>query len=380
MPVFLRRLLLLLLVSCLDPTQVAVEITTDFDCIGPTKIETSSTVAFDGGFEATCHGVRRVGSIVFVPGAGNHFALQVTTRAPDGRAIVARRSLGYLSHTPLRLPILMSTSCAGVECAPTLTCVRSSCVPYEIDPHACTGDGCDERTLMDSGLVDSGSVDAADAGDAGDAAPTCKVFDSSAVRTCGKALEPLTPFSQWHFDELSTTISDPVGGNGPIQLPQPYARTFDNSFSCDHQLFVGQGAPELVLSTNPEFKTPPFELSFYLRSSATTGVVLSDFDGSSGWVLQTTKGLVDGGSSYLLALRKCNNGTCEDTPVQVDVTSVWHRVKMAIDSAGFGTLDVDGVKAMSVSPTYLPSAGPLRIGYPSTTFSGEIDELYFYCR
>src|SRR6185312_2524685 len=57
--------------------------------------------------------------------------------------IVARRSLRYIPHTELRIPVLLQASCAGVPCQDTETCVASACVPAAIDPSTCaTPQGC----------------------------------------------------------------------------------------------------------------------------------------------------------------------------------------------------------------------------------------------
>ena len=79
--------------------------------------------------------------------------------------IVARRSLAYIPHTPLRLPIVMRGSCAGVVCAVDQTCATGQCVPATIEPGQCFDSVCPEP-LPPS---DAGA-DAAEAGAPPDAA------------------------------------------------------------------------------------------------------------------------------------------------------------------------------------------------------------------
>jgi hypothetical protein len=50
------------------------------------------------------------------------------------KCIYARRSLGYIPHTALRVNVLLRASCEGVECSPDQTCKAGLCVSSEIDP------------------------------------------------------------------------------------------------------------------------------------------------------------------------------------------------------------------------------------------------------
>lgn len=66
----------------------------------------------------------------------------------DPECIVARRALRFVANTPLRVPIVMRQTCAGVVCDETETCVDGQCAPATIDPAACVGQaGCDEGAL-----------------------------------------------------------------------------------------------------------------------------------------------------------------------------------------------------------------------------------------
>jgi hypothetical protein len=61
-----------------------------------------------------------------------------------GGCIVARRSVRYVSHQRLELPIALDTSCIDVPCGATTTCVNGNCVPAMIDqcgPNGCMPDG-----------------------------------------------------------------------------------------------------------------------------------------------------------------------------------------------------------------------------------------------
>jgi hypothetical protein len=56
------------------------------------------------------------------------------------RCIVARRSLGFVQHSSLRLEIALSSACAGVLCPASQTCVAGECRSAET---SCGPEGCD---------------------------------------------------------------------------------------------------------------------------------------------------------------------------------------------------------------------------------------------
>jgi hypothetical protein len=123
-------------------------------------------------FSATQDGCQRpgyVGSIVVLPSGSSDDAVGIEivgglgnkdpkdcTHA-DPQCIVARRSLRYLPHTPLTLPITLELSCAGVACDdPSTTCLSGACVPSTINPDACLAGNC----TIDAGVADAARVDA----------------------------------------------------------------------------------------------------------------------------------------------------------------------------------------------------------------------------
>jgi hypothetical protein len=147
-------------VSCRAPTEVVVEVSVDFSChdlkgvtltfgqlhdIETTPPAVQTTACSDDG---------TVGSVVLVPSGSDDGALAIKIVAGFGQpvdqcaqggpgCIVARRSLRYVPHTPLHVPVLLQASCAGVRCQDTETCVASACVPAAVDPSTCeTPDGC----------------------------------------------------------------------------------------------------------------------------------------------------------------------------------------------------------------------------------------------
>jgi hypothetical protein len=104
--------------------------------------------------------------------------------------IVARRTLRYLPHTPLTLPIVLRKACEGKAC-PGQTCVQGQCVdPTIVDPSRCIDDqSCGEQALLPpvppppppgtDGGFDATVTDAAHA-DAEGGGPTCQTASTGA--------------------------------------------------------------------------------------------------------------------------------------------------------------------------------------------------------
>jgi hypothetical protein len=164
--------------GCRSPTQIAVELSTDEPC----EIVAAGGVAItvgqrdelekksDGPRTSACNG-GEIGSIVLVPSGSRDGSLSlrvvlgVHRRAEEclsgeggvadyGGCIVARRTLRYVPHTPLTLPVALRGACEGKPC-PGQTCVQGRCVDATIvDPSRCTdGRACGDDDL---GAADAG--------------------------------------------------------------------------------------------------------------------------------------------------------------------------------------------------------------------------------
>jgi hypothetical protein len=174
--------------ACHDPTQVSVAISTDLDCAAHlstsvaegTPADVSRAVA--SATTDACASGGGIGTLVFVPSHArdDRFAVQVVMAvgvplescAPPAfgpNCIVATRSLHYIPHTSLTLPIVMRSACRGVLCSDGLTCSNGLCTTAEIDPFACTEPGgCTEppppapidaaAPPSDAGIVDAGDA------------------------------------------------------------------------------------------------------------------------------------------------------------------------------------------------------------------------------
>jgi hypothetical protein len=145
--------------SCASPTQITLEISAEPACsaLREVGVWTSTDTLPDAGeapnlATAPCDSPApgaNVGTVVLLPGPKRDAPLIVTVvGAVDGDlrscetstkgCIVARRRLRFVSHKPLRLPVVLSPTCKGVECPFDQTCERGVCV--SIDP-VCLDDG-----------------------------------------------------------------------------------------------------------------------------------------------------------------------------------------------------------------------------------------------
>jgi len=177
-------------VGCREATHVTTELATDADCgtvhgtavtVGAIEeIEKKPAVASTEACSGAS-GDRRIGSFVVVPSGDkdSEFAIKVVTGIdtpaegcvePDYTGcIVARRSMRFIPHTALELPIALRGVCKDVPCTPTTTCVFGQCVDAKIpDPKKCETAGlCDEGILISSGAGAAGPGGAGGAGGGG---------------------------------------------------------------------------------------------------------------------------------------------------------------------------------------------------------------------
>ncbi len=162
----------LLVVSCLDPTEVTVTVTSDMPCtqVAGTNIRIGSgdVSASVPATEHCTHG-DTIGSVVVLPnaslsaaqikvvtGTGTTTADQCDADPKTKGCIVARRTLSFVTHTKLSLPILMQQSCVDQPCDEKTTCVNGACQPIDqVDFDASAPDA--------SPVVDASMPDASDA-------------------------------------------------------------------------------------------------------------------------------------------------------------------------------------------------------------------------
>ena len=220
-----------LLLSCRDPTEITIELSTDEPCEVASAQGTNITA---GGRELPddkAPGARttscangNVGTMVLLPGGSLDDAVSVRVvmgvhrsaaecTTSDGGAldydgcIVARRSLRYLPHTRLTLPIALRAVCEGKAC-PGQTCVQGQCVdPTLRDPSRCIDEqACGEQSLLppdagppppDAGFdaSPSGAPDSGADAEGGPGPVSCLGSPSASTGACTDADSRLTCLS-----------------------------------------------------------------------------------------------------------------------------------------------------------------------------------------
>lgn len=196
----------LVALSCREPTQILLEITTDVPCsdvasAGGVAIRVGTPATVDDSpttrLEATsCATNGTIGSLAIVPsGSDDQVAILLSvatkiapvtqTRSTDcsaaapGNCVLARRVLRYVSHTTLPLPVKLSTTCAGVRCPSTQTCVEGTCADAQIQ---CTESGCSPPAPpVDAGPTKDAAIPADAQSDGG-----CSGDLTNDPKNCGK--------------------------------------------------------------------------------------------------------------------------------------------------------------------------------------------------
>jgi hypothetical protein len=329
--------------SCRDPTEIIVDVTST-SC--STLTETAITVGPSGvtsanGFTATqagCQTATDVGSLVVVPSGSLDDAVGIEVigglgKDPskcshaDPQCIVARRSLRYVPHTPLELPIALDATCAGVACDdPTTTCFRGSCVPATVV--------CADGTCSLGGPLDGGTDAAFDAADAAEAAaPAAPVLLASGQSSPVGLYVDAT--------DVYWTSSDPNTGNVS---------------KCAVQ---GCAQPTVVAANEPG--------AFDLAGDA-TNVYWTDFLATGGQVVLAPK---VGGGAVVLA-----NGLLSPMGIAVGTSSVYFTLNLQPN----GSVMTCGIGGCSNAPTTLASsqngAGAIAVDgttlYWTDIFSGDV--------
>jgi hypothetical protein len=224
---------LLAVCACYAPTEIDVTISTDVVCsvvrtnavairtaANTSQLDTTAPVAES----TTCtDGAGDLGSVTVVPSKGPddvvvmEVLLGVTRATKDCHppldidgCIVARRRLGFVKHTALKLPISLDHTCIGVRCKEDETCDRAVCVSAnvaECPESVCSvgsssssgGGGGSSGTPVPDGatpapdatppVVDANTPDVAEAGDDASkkafCAKDCKSYDTMAECQAG---------------------------------------------------------------------------------------------------------------------------------------------------------------------------------------------------
>jgi hypothetical protein len=233
-------LAVLALLSCREPTQVIVELSTDIRCSDQprTGISVGALSELESRPMSTetlrCDpATGRIGSIVVVPDRNqdSEFAIRIVTgmtMSPDdcvrsgylGGCVVARRVLGFIPHETLDLPIRMEASCLDVPCGKTETCRSGSCVSATIpNPQECTQPaGCDLPSSGgrggsggSSGMTNAAGGGGAGGASAGNAAGASGNLGSGGTSASGGTTGTTAGASSTSFTPACTTTAGGIG-------------------------------------------------------------------------------------------------------------------------------------------------------------------------
>lgn len=357
----------LCLVACREPTEITLEVTTDAPC--SEVVTTFFYVGRPGGdagapaAEAPKRCVNgRIGSLVVVPSGGEDEAIEarvVTGLAgsqcdvdPTKGCIEARRSLRYIPHTPLVLPIVMSKSCVDVRCPVAQTCVAGACVSDVVDVDRCVNGRCD--------------LTSPPPGDAGPIQCAAPLADAGA------------PLAVFHFDEGAGTktseATNPLlfGNVLPSMTWMP-----QDALGCGSALQIG---PEpLTLPSDPVLMASQFTVEAWVRlplgrPAKVLGLVAKqNAAGTAGWRLSLDW-------TGAVTFQICNGG-CGSAGMGLVADAAWHRVAGFRGATTLGVCLDDVCVSSSGSFSLQTAPDPLVVGtgFDATT-PLVIDELRFYPR
>ena len=209
--------------SCLDATELDLQISTDEPIANiaapqqaqilvgtPADVLTTPTTNIASN---TVDGSGSFGDLVVAPNGdiGADVALRVAlgvtvptsqcTQTPQG-CIFASRTIRYVAHHKLVLPVKLESACLGKVCQPGLTCVAGNCVSDTVDPTLCDGGTCGTGSLGDGSVVD-------------DAPAVCNVTNAA---TCGSDTCVDLSTSPQHCGQCNIDCTGGTCANGTCQI------------------------------------------------------------------------------------------------------------------------------------------------------------------
>ena len=281
---FVGVALLVVAASCLGPTEVMVTISTNA-CGNLTRTDVyvgSGLATSTGG----CTDGQTVGTIALVPSSGIDQRLDITivgavggtcdgADTQEASCIVARRSLSFIPHKRLDLPIFLDTRCANTPCGPTETCVADP------TPH-CESKECD---------VDGGVVCSSDAG--GPPPEDVQTIDVTpeapidAPSTC-PVVALGTPTYVWSFDVATDAVHEDVDAVKPELFTNGTIGT--DPLFCGNFLASPKGS-QTIASGATKLATKTFTIGFAYQATADgTLVRLDSFQLNTGFSIQISQG------------------------------------------------------------------------------------------
>lgn len=304
-----------------------------------------------------CPANGQIGTLALVPSGRDGRAmvhvralLKVSNATCDGPTPIgcleATRSIAFVSHARLVLPISLDRACLGVSCKLGETCQKGMCVPTVVGP--CANGRCNPL---------------ADAGPPADAGPVC----------VPPYVAPPTQARTWHFNESagSPTTGDMAScAVVPVQAP---AAIVESTLGCGNALDVG-GPVSLACNADSLANASTFHVALWFRLTALTdGVLVQKLlsINDPGWAIVTKAS----GELWVQAHQGAKTlHVAFATALQI---GRWYRLDVAIANALLKAVWLDGnlLPFGGSSPNYPSSSvSPVIVG-PATAV---VDELYLY--
>lgn len=218
--------------ACYSPTEATVDISTDLACPPDGSLDTAIFVSSRDAPNAktnNCAG-GEIGTVVVAPkgsrdstvtvdvvmGTSGTHAEQCRTFAPNGdvtgidpSCVVGRRTITFVPHESLSVPVKLYADCLGVLCGAGDTCFHGGCVSS-----ACSGDGCKNPAGVPPGGTVPPPLDGGvrEGGTEGGTKGPCTAPDGTNVLARGLPLDVKTIAANATTLFLATTVGTPTGG------------------------------------------------------------------------------------------------------------------------------------------------------------------------
>jgi hypothetical protein len=348
--------------SCLEATEVKLHLTTDICDLQRVSIyfegQQGTPVAL---FDPKPLCPKDLGVLVLVPsGRDNKFNIVVeATKSPDGvcgpTCVKAARSVSYVQHSSLELPVELESSCFGVDCMPGLTCFHGKCVKPDT---VCGIRFCDIP----------------------DAGPPPPPPDGSVSDFCGGASGKIPlgmALHHWTFDEPTGDFMDSLGMS-PVTLAPNFTRS--NAAKCGGSVNYGNSMSFMPLGT--AVGMPGVGFVAELNVSSTPGgpfpIFAAGRTAPAGWsITGISKGPLQ---TYQIAFSLLMSGA-PTTPVVTTNTApgdmTWHHVEVS-GSGATVRIVIDG-NAPETFPLGAPIPSvPLPLELTGADARIGIDNLWIY--
>jgi len=335
--------------ACVEPTEVKLVLTTNI----PTLTRVQVLLDGDGGANVVAdQAVRapgRLGTLVFVPSSpGGRFTVRVRGLEPVNDCendpkigcVEASRTVSFLPHRSLELPIDLSSACLGVTCGTNETCVDGLCVG-------------DVVTTEDAGVIVPPSDDGGVVTDGG-APATC-------VLTATRQLAHATLTARYPFSDIGGMATREVVSNAKVSIPMGWALAPAAS-NCTTSLQPGPTGT-MPLLTNASMTALNLIVWVQPLASASYTVVAA----TNGWRLE----LVPADPNGALAVRFAPGGNLPavSTVTTLAVDMQWHLIELARGASGTIQIAIDNHPTEKLTTTFAPgqplelraNAAPLRI-------------------